>query len=57
MTAWTDLLAEVVIAIAYRDTEYDVRSVVADIVADHGWVRLADLDPDAFVEILGRHRR
>lgn len=56
VTTRTDLLADVVIAIEYRDEEYDAPAVVADIIRDHGLIRVGDLDPHEFAAILTRHR-
>ena len=52
-----DLLADVVIALAYREDAFDVEAIVADVLAEHGRVALADLDPQAFSAIIARHAR
>jgi len=50
-----DLLADVMIALAYREDVFDVEAIVADVVAEHGRVRLADLEPGVFAAITARH--
>lgn len=55
MLSRAELLADVVIAIGYRDSEVDVPAVVAEITRVHGRVPVADLDPDAFAAIIARH--
>ena len=57
MTSRVHLLADVTIAIGYRDEEYDVDAIVADIIRTHGRVRLADLDPHDVATIVARHTR
>ena len=51
------LLADVTIAIGYRDEEYDVDAIVADIIHSHGRVRLVDLDPQDVAATIDRHTR
>jgi len=52
-----DLLADVVISIAYREDLYDVDGIVNDIRANHGPAAVADLEPHAYQAILDAHRR
>jgi len=51
----TDLLADVKIALGYREDVFDVEAIVGDVLAAYGRVRLADLDPGVFATIAARH--
>lgn len=53
----SDLLADVVISIAYREDLYDVDGIVNEIRGTHGLAAVADLEPDTYQAILDAHRR
>lgn len=53
---FADLLAEVVVAVDYRDEEYEVTAIVDEILHVRGRLRLVDLEPAEREEILRRHR-
>lgn len=55
MASRVDLLADVMIALDYRDDAYDVDAIVSELRAEHGPVRLADVDLAAFTTITARH--
>lgn len=55
MASRVDLLADVMIALDYRDDAYDVDAIVSELRTEHGPVRLADVEPDAFTTITARH--
>ena len=57
VTHRADLLADVTISIGYRDDEYDVDAIVGEILREHGRVHISNLDPDAYRELIDRHRR
>lgn len=57
VTSHVDVLADVMIALDYRDDAYDVDAIVSELRADHGPVRLADVDPAAFTTITAHHAR
>jgi len=50
-----DMLADVMIALGYREDAFDVEAIVHDVIAEYGRVRLADLDPGVFAAITARH--
>jgi len=57
MTSRVHLSADVTIAISYRDDEYDVDAIVADIIRTHGRVQLADLNSHDVAAVVARHTR
>ncbi len=57
MTSRSELLADVILAIDYREDKYDADAIVADIIDTHGRVRLADLAPQTFAAIAATHTR
>lgn len=57
MTSRSELLADVILAIDYREDKYDADAIVADIIRTHGRVRLADLAPQTFAAIAATHTR
>ncbi len=55
MLTRTDLLADVMIALGYCEDPFDVDAILDDVIAEHGRVRLADLDPGTLATITARH--
>lgn len=53
----SDLLADVIISIAYREDLYDVDAIINDVRATHGLATVADLEPGTYQAVLDAHRR